>query len=432
MVLIHFVEKFIKVNHNDLSFLNVGDIVWAKRYKDFSERKKYRRGHQESPYVVIKKTKKQVFAVQCTSNPHQEIGWKILYYPLGRMHYNISKNTYINCRSIEELTNVQFVQKLDCLTDYDLNQLKKHLFILKYSNYPIRINIEDRFLKFTYGIGDVILYNHSKYYICGIEGKDFLTYRLRKKIKMSCKILINNAYYSFIFERVERIKIRSKFLLVDTFHSGEVLKIEEFRNEYLKRTKNTKRLQVGSIIDYHGQMFYIYECSGDVLSAYVVYSNADFKKGMASIHVKGGIYHTFFKISRLSKRKLNLGGYKIRRHALKEEILYNQEIFKIPKNVRKAKRKEFYQLKGFNVMHGKEDFAPMVIIQNKNNNQYYLILDKIEDTIEIVNINRMEDRYYFELDRDANPFQYYRIMSKEEFDLYYDRVQEFKDIVAKF
>ena len=33
MAIIEFLKKIIKVKDNDLSFLKVGDIIWARRYQ---------------------------------------------------------------------------------------------------------------------------------------------------------------------------------------------------------------------------------------------------------------------------------------------------------------------------------------------------------------------------------------------------------------
>ena len=61
-----FLKKIIEIKNNDLSFFNVGDIIWAKRYLTLVEKKKIKKGHQESPYVIIKKQVKKymVYNVQ--------------------------------------------------------------------------------------------------------------------------------------------------------------------------------------------------------------------------------------------------------------------------------------------------------------------------------------------------------------------------------
>jgi len=142
MGIIQFLKKIIEVKDNDLSFLNVGDIIWARRYKNEEEKNRIKIGHQESPFVVIKKNRKKVYGLQCTSNPHQEIQWKMIYYPLGRFNYNMQKNSYINCIKEYELKEIQFVETIGYLSEYDLNQLKKQLYILINSEFKYKPNIE--------------------------------------------------------------------------------------------------------------------------------------------------------------------------------------------------------------------------------------------------------------------------------------------------
>lgn len=74
----------------------------------------------------------------------------------------------------------------------------------------------------------------------------------------------------------------------------------------------------------------------------------------------------------------------------------------------------------------------MVIAQNENNQQYYLIISRNENTIEVDNINDLGDSFYFELEKASCPFQYYRILSKEEYDKYLDKIQQSKDMVEMF
>ena len=130
----------------------------------------------ESPYVVIKKVLGKVYALQCTSNPHHEIKWKMAYYPLGKLNYEMKKNSFINCMVVYELKEIQFVEMIGRLSDVDLNQLKKQLYILKNSDFKVKPDIEKKYLDFKIGVGDVILYNGDRYYIDSIKGRSYETY----------------------------------------------------------------------------------------------------------------------------------------------------------------------------------------------------------------------------------------------------------------
>ena len=136
----------------------------------------------ESPYVVIKKVLGKVYALQCTSNPHHEIKWKMAYYPLGKLNYEMKKNSFINCMVVYELKEIQFVEMIGRLSDVDLNQLKKQLYILKNSDFKVKPDIEKKYLDFKIGIGDVILYNGNKYYIDSIKGRSYEVLEVMKFI----------------------------------------------------------------------------------------------------------------------------------------------------------------------------------------------------------------------------------------------------------
>ena len=430
MRIIEFFKKIIEVKDNDLSFLNVGDIIWAKRYKNDEEKSRIKMGHQESPYVVIKKSKGKVYALQCTSNPHWEIQWKMAYYPLGKLNYQMKKNSFINCMVVYELKEIQFVEMIGHLNDVDLNQLKKQLYIFKNSGFKVKPDIEEKYLDFKIGVGDVILYNGNKYYIDSIKGRSYEVYRLKKHPKVSDRLLIGNTYYSFIFRNIEKIKIRSKYDLVDTFNTGEIEIINKYKEKSLKllEKRMPNSLRVGSLIDYKNRMFYVYEKRDDCVNCYEIYSNEVFEEGMADILVKGGIYKTFFATVTIPIEKLDDNGYKIRRCASSEEIEYNKNIFSLPKKKRVYARRRLANIKEKNI----DDFVPMVILKDLNNGNYYLIIDMDDNVIELVNVNDIGDTFYFELEKNHCPFEYYRVMSKEEYNMYLKKIKDLKEMCAVF
>lgn len=435
MGIVEFFKKIIRVRDSDLSFLNVGDIIWAKRYNTLEEKRRIKYGHQESPYVIIKKNKKGVFGLQCTSNSHQEVKWKMLYYPLGRLSYEMKKNSYINCLCLHELKEVQFVEMIGHLSDYDLNQLKKQLYILIHSDFKVKPRIEVKYLDFNIGVGDVLLYNNSRYYIYDVLDDSFCVYRLRKYSRRNNNILIDNTYYSFIFERNEKIKIKSRYELIDTFNTGEVELIRNYKDTYMEEYRNksfvVKDLRVGEIIDYKDSMFYVYDMRDDSISLYRIFPCSYSEKGMADIIVRGGIYKTFFNSAVISRRKLEKSKYVIRRCASSEEIEYNKKIFALPKYKRSYERRKLHDSRVL-VECATNCFVPMTILKNVNNNKLYLVISRENNVIEVVNINDLGDHYYVELENAGSVFSYYRVLSKKEFDMYLCKIQEFKDVVKSF
>lgn len=436
MGIIEIFKKIIEVKNDDLSFLNVGDIIWAKRYKNDEEKNKLGIGHQESPFVIIKKNRKKVYGLQCTSNPHQEVSWKMLYYPLGRLNYEMPKNCYISCLKEYELKEIQFVETIGHLSEYDLNQLKKQLYILINSQFKYKPAIEKKYLDYKIGVGDIILQNENKYYIYSIDNRYFYTYQLKKYKKKNMNIMINNTYYSFIFDKPEKISIKSKYILVDTFNTGEIEIINKYKKkvlqEYSFKKENSKSLRIGAIIDYKDNMYYVYDEKDEEVFIYQIYPNGFPDSKMANIEVKGGTYKTYFSTKTITKEKLSESGYQIRRCASIEEIHYNDKIFHMPKKNREKQSKKMLKTSKLSSEKDIDSFIPMTILKNENNNQYYLIINRENNTIELVNINNMGDAFYFELERENCPFKYYRILAKEEYDMYLKKIQDLKEMVSTF
>ena len=244
----NIIRNILFLRHN----LKVGDLIWAKRYNSEEEKKKIREGHQESPHVVIKKTFTKIYVLTCTSNPHAETDWKFKYYPLNRITYNLNKNTYVYLEQLNKLTKNQFIKKLDHLNTYDLTNIKKYLSIEKTTNI-----LKSKDLKYTFDVGDVILYKKQRYYIYEVNKKEYLTYHINKKINNQNKILLNNSYYTFDFVNQLKIPKKAKIKLKDTFNTGEIEFIRRYKIENTNKIKanNKKEIKIGSLILYKNKFF---------------------------------------------------------------------------------------------------------------------------------------------------------------------------------
>lgn len=409
-------NEIIEDNINDLS---VGDIIWAKRYKNEEEKENIKVGHQESPFIVIKIAKGSIYTLQCTSNPHERVKWQMLYYQLGRLNYDMRKCSYVYLCTIIKINENQYINKLGHLDDYDLNQIKKHLFLIKRSNVLNKPNIEDKYLDYTISIGDVINYNNKRYYVYNIKGNVYETHRLNYNSTRGLDIVIKNNHYSFEFEKKFSIFESESYTLIDTFNTGEVLLINDFKDKYLQRDK----FRVGMIILYKGLLYYIYKVSDNFIRGYLISNNNIYKH---SIIIENKKYYTNFSISKLIYKQLSVRGYKIMGYANNDEIEYNKKSYNIKDNSNiedNLDRDVLFNSKRLS------SYVPMVIIKNTINKKYYLIIDKKDNILEIVDINNISDLIYFELDINNNPFKYCRVLSKDEFDNYLNKINEIKKLV---
>lgn len=432
MFVLNFIKKLITFEGENT--FNVGDIIWAKRYKTQSEKERIKVGHQSSPYVVIKKKAGKIYALQSTSNPHLEVQWKMVYYPLGRLNYNLQKNSYLNCSREYEVEKEQILSKIGHLTDYDLNQIRKQIYILQKSDFSVKPNIEKKYLKYKVEAGDIILKGDKRYYIYFLDRKYFYCYGLRERIKINKNILIDNTYYSFVFKKIEKIKRNGKYDLVDTFNSGEIEIVNNYIRDEIQKLNaepdNTS--MIGALIKYDDKMYYIYEENETIAFVYRVYPYGDKIEDFACVRVKNGLYKTKFEFLEISKENFVKGRYKKRRCASDDEIVKNEEIFHLSKRERKLENKKLFDSAQLFRQRDISYFVPMTIIQNVNNKKYYLIISRNDNVIEIVNINEISDMGFFELEENNCPFKYYRVLSKQEYDIYLKKVNELKDMVAMF
>ena len=100
----------------------------------------------------------------------------------------------------------------------------------------------------------------------------------------------------------------------------------------------------------------------------------------------------------------------------------------MPKKKRVNARRRLANIKEKDI----DDFVPMVILKDLNNGNYYLIIDRNDNVIELVNINDIGDTFYFELEKKYCPFEYYRVMSKEEYNMYLKKIKDLKEMCAVF
>ena len=334
-------KEEIEIESKDLSFLKVGDIIWARRYRTNEQKEKIEKGHQESPYIVIKKKSGNIYGLLCTSNPHGEVKWKMLYYPLGRLNYDMKKSSFIYCAKVYRLEPNQIVGIIGHLSKYDFNQLKKQLYVLINSSYRTKPKIERKYLDFKVGLGDVLLKNKERYYIYAFDSRYFYVNKLRKNPKTNKSILINNTYYSFIFTEHEKIRRNSIYNLVDTFNSGEIEIINNYRiksYEELKKIKTSNLLKIGAIINYKTNLYYIYNENNESVFVYQIFSKGIMEPKMAYIKINDKVYRTYFNTSFIKKDILKKNGYVVRRYASKEEIDYNNKMLSLPQNERRNEK----------------------------------------------------------------------------------------------
>ena len=258
------------------------------------------------------------------------------------------------------------------------------------SNFKYKPKFQLKKIKFNYEVGDIILYDNQKYYIDKIDNKNYLTFKVNNKNKIKNRILINNTYYSFSFNNVVVIKRKSKIDLVETFNTSEIELINNFKKELLNKkiSNNNRIIKIGALIDYNSNYYYIIDEDETNFIAIRIHTSDDKDDNMILVNIDDGNYYTYFNDIKLSKK------VSTKNNSERKDIKY---------------------------------FVPKTIIVNKKNNNYYLILSRNDNTLELVNINDLSDYFYYILGEDSGPYEYYRIISEEEFLEYNKKINELQN-----
>ena len=385
--------------------LKVGDIILARRYHNEEEKNKLGKNHQVSPFVIIKKSFFKVYALQCTTNGHQNLSNSHLYFFLGKLKYQLDKNCYVNNYESYVINKEQFIKKLSHLTKDDLNKLMKNNYLVsKYKNTKIAKNIKHHF---TYDIGDVISYQNNKYYVYDTDKQYLSLIKLSLKPKARNKITINNTDYGFNFALRNKISKKHHFKLIDTFDNGQIMLVKKYESIYNERLLARKSAPtIGCLVKYKDKLYYIYGDEGNCYQAIILYDTS-LKKQMKKITIENGTYYTFLEKQLLKRNK----EFIVKRKASEEEISANILLI----NTKRYHKKDllFYE--------------PMMIVTNTLNKENYLILSRKDNIVDLVNINNLSDNYEF-LIEDNCPLRYFKSLDEEEFNKYQIKINELKQL----
>lgn len=373
-----FIKKIFYNSH--LDFLNVKDIIIAKRYESEEEKMKIQEGHRISPYIVIYKRFKKVYALECTSvKKSNALSLSKIEFKTKR-GYNLSKGGYIFTGKLVLLNEERFIEKVGVLDDEDLNRIYKSIYLLNDRYYKIK-DINAKNIKFYYEVGDIVLYNNYSFYIYSMDEENY--YLISVYANKKGKIKINNTHYIFNFNTIISIPIDSKIKLMNITDEDMRKHIElyVFNNKNKTKKDTTNVLCRGKLIKYDNKYYYIYGEYQDKLLLYIVYSDNDFKEGMKEILIGNKIYYTYFEEFDLPSNIET----KIVSKAKDEEMNNIKKIKETIKKESKEVKEETIIFKAYKpgyLMMNIDTMDRYIIIERNKNTIVYASLENISEYIE--------------------------------------------------
>ena len=388
--------------NSKLPFLNIGDIIWAKRYDTEEEMQKIEAGHRESPFIVIHKSINKIYALQCGSNL-SSYNIPFLKYNLNRKKYNMKKNGYVFVGRLVLLNKDRYINTIGALDKYDLNKIYKSIYLInsRYKHLKIR-HFPKRKLKFYFETGDIVLYNNQTFYIIEVDENYYYAHQCFESNKGKITIKINNIPYSINFIGRTKIAKSAKLKLLNMADTEKQKLILNTSIEKNKVNTHDQTLSRGKLISLNEKFYYIYGLIEGKLQVFQVYDDINVKPNTNIILIKNKKYYTAFEESLLEKNDEII----VLRKALDSEV----DKIKLQKKNFKLKEKcETLPIVGKVYKPG------FIIIENKTLNQY-VIIKRNRNIIAYVPLNNPSKYEIFNLDsNEPFDFQIYEKLDKYKF-----------------
>ena len=286
-----------KFNNFENSNIDVGDIVWAKTYRNKDELNGISRGHREGQYVIIGKNKNNYQVLFCNSQ-HKKFKIK---YKLSKDNYNMDRDYYVYLGKIDTISKKRIIRKLNFLNDYDLKKIYKLMYIYN-KKYSLNLDLTNIDIKINYDKGDVVKDGQQLFYLYNKDQNYLYGYLLHCINYNQNGIYIDDNKYMMSVHNSKKFVIDSSIELIDTAREEDYKKIQKYIEREMSISNQKKVVSVGKIIKYKNKYYYIYDEHRDDLLLYKLYIlNEDGDKIKLSFNNE--TYYTYFEKEKINKYK---------------------------------------------------------------------------------------------------------------------------------
>lgn len=241
--------------------IEVGNIIWAKRYNNEIDKEKIAEGHREGPYIVLNKEDGKLICTQGTSvMPYKEDD--DVYFYLNNAEYNLAKDTFFKLFRMDSINNYQIIKILDKLNEKDKNRLFKQIKLLHKAYYTK----EGHFIKLNLPIqiGDIVKQKNKKFIVVDINDNKIVCLNLNNEINFNDNRQLRYTNFSNLdYSKINHFELDDNIKYINTVNN-QILKIilNEWKN-YINNSKNVETTQRGSIIIKDNKYYYVYGEEGN-------------------------------------------------------------------------------------------------------------------------------------------------------------------------
>lgn len=367
--------------------LNIGDIIFAKRYTSEEDMLKIPEGHREGPYLVVGKYNSMPICLYISGNPPKNKFFSHKTLELNNKNYFLNKCSYVHITNRSYISKDRYIEKIDYLTEEDKRILfKKHEIIQRTNKYS-RIKLDLPTIPLE--PGDIITYGYDFYLIIAeINNKYHCIKMSKEKFESEFYIVIEGEKYYLDFDNPI---IYSKLLeplrenFIDNRILHNVLAIQRQRIEYLKHKYKISR---GSLIRINDIFYYVYgEIGNEWLAFSVTNQESDV---LCPLTIGNEFYYTDFSNNTTIPKNtegievINLANDKEMKNIKDSKKSYKKNFQK--KELKKQKSQIINSSDNQKIKKPEIESGCLVKIANTDSNTIYLYLVIIRDQDEIITI----------------------------------------------
>lgn len=359
--------------------IEVGDIIWAKRYQNEVEKKAFPEGHREGPFIVLKKQNGKLISIEGTSVvPYKE--YIDMNFYLKSDGYILNKETYFKLNKLHFINEYSFIKYMDKLKDDDQYKLFRHIKLSQKVYYEgINKTID---FNFPIQVGDIINYNNQSLIVLDTNTKNIVCVPVKNHLDYKNNTNLSfNSFINIDFSKSICIEINNDIKYVNAVSNKCIESILKLFEKYINSCKNIEITQRGSIILKEHKYYYIYGEEGQDWLVFEINKNR--LKNFKQIEMGNIKYYTQFQETKISKKDSFTNVYL----CLDEE---KDKIKSIRRNYKES-RKNIETNKTLNCV----SFCVGDIIQSMNyKNKRFIIIKKCKKTYECLSIDKIIDGIY--------------------------------------
>lgn len=277
-----------KITYEELySKIETGSIVWAKRYKNEEEQKNIPEGHDEGPFLVLKKEKGKIYCFYGTGTFLETD----FYIRLNNVEYDyLTKETYFNLYKLRVIDKFSLIKNLGRLNENDENNLYDKLKCFQKNFY----NEEGKriYIDMPRQCGDIIVFNNKKYIVLDIVNKKLLCIPIKD---------INESASNLDYSKILELKDTDDIIVKGTLSNKKLISTLKNYKKYIKYQENFNKTQRGSVIYKDNKYYYIYGEEGEYFLGFEIFKLYINKSDI--LNLNNTIYYTFYNDLRISKKE---------------------------------------------------------------------------------------------------------------------------------